>query len=128
MEIGGSVDVDNQSNSNTEGVLFANDIVLTYKLGQDGKYKLKMYNKFDNDVLLGNYSKQGVGFFVTQEFDSFEELFAKSRKAREERKKETEKRSGQPSTPNQAPPIPTPTPPVNKPNNEQNKKDELPQR
>lgn len=126
MEIGGSVDVDNQSGSNSEGILFANDIVLTYKLGKDGKYKLKMYNKFDNDVLLGNYSKQGVGFFVTQEFDSFEDLFAKSRKAREERRKAEKK---QPTTPNQAPPINnTPTPPADKPKDNELPNQNLPQK
>ncbi|MBL7787997.1 MAG: translocation/assembly module TamB domain-containing protein [Chitinophagales bacterium] len=82
FEIGGSVSANDQtgvSSSNNNSVQFANDITISYRLDDEGRMKLKVYNKIDNDVIFGTYYKQGAGFSWSRDFDSLEELRKKNK-------------------------------------------------
>lgn len=78
ISIGGNFDLGEQVGS-TDEVYIAGDFVVEYMLSPDGKYRLRIYNRFDDDIFTGEYNKTGISFFITQEFDTFKEWF-KSRK------------------------------------------------
>lgn len=77
VSVDGNFGVNNsptRSNSNS----FIGDVNVEYKLSQDGKFRLKGFNKSnDNSQIamgVGPYT-QGFGFFYREEFETFGELY-----------------------------------------------------
>ncbi len=65
-------------NSNTGTKNYIGDVNIEYKLSKDGRYKLKGFNRTNDNTQLittGGLYTQGVGFFFREEFDSFSELY-----------------------------------------------------
>jgi hypothetical protein len=76
----------NNPNTNTSGIV--GDINVEVKLTNDGRLRLKAFNRTNTVDLLDNTSPytQGVGIFYRKEFNSLKELFTNQRK--EQREKE----------------------------------------
>jgi hypothetical protein len=54
------------------------DVNIEYKLSDDGRYKLKGFNRTNDNTQLittGGLYTQGIGFFFREEFDTFNELY-----------------------------------------------------
>lgn len=70
----------NPSNSST-GLI--GDVVAEYKLSEDGKYRVKVFNQTNDNTqvtILGGPYTQGIGLFYREEFNTFKELMAYYRK------------------------------------------------
>lgn len=67
-----------QSTTNIVG-----DFNVEYMASKDGRFKLKAFNRSNNNTLINNINSnytQGVGVFYRQEFNSFRELFRRKNK------------------------------------------------
>jgi len=65
-------------NSNAGSRNYIGDVNIEYKLSKDGRYKLKGFNRTNDNTQLittGGLYTQGVGFFFREEFNSFNELY-----------------------------------------------------
>jgi hypothetical protein len=68
INISGSYDIENISNN----------FELDYKIGKRHNYRLKLFNRSDNNPIYNDkFSRQGIGIFLVQEFDKWKELFRK---------------------------------------------------
>jgi hypothetical protein len=59
------------------------DFNVEYMASKDGRFKLKAFNRSNNNTLINNINSnytQGVGVFYRQEFNSFKELFRRKNK------------------------------------------------
>lgn len=64
--------------SSTTNRNFIGDVNIEYKLSDDGRYKLKGFNRTNDNTQLittGGLYTQGIGFFYREEFDTWEELY-----------------------------------------------------
>ncbi len=90
IDIGGNVDVGNSSSANTEEFdAIISDFVVQYKITEDGRYYLKVFNKTERDAIEGTFKRAGLSFYLSEEFDNFADLkenFIQRRKARKKRK------------------------------------------
>lgn len=69
---------------------FIGDVNVEYKLSDDGRYKLKGFNRTNDNTQLittGGMYTQGIGFFFREEFDTWEELFKRYQKKLNKNKK-----------------------------------------
>ncbi len=78
--MGGSIkDLPNgqSSTSSQNASNFIGDVNVEVKLTDDGRWKLKAFNRSNQYDLLNNYSPytQGIGIFYRREFDTFKEIF-----------------------------------------------------
>jgi hypothetical protein len=58
------------------------DFNVEYMASKDGRFKLKAFNRSNNNTLINNINSnytQGVGVFYRQEFNSFKELFRRKK-------------------------------------------------
>jgi hypothetical protein len=58
------------------------DFNVEYMASKDGRFKLKAFNRSNNNTLINNINSnytQGVGLFYRQEFNSFKDLFKKKK-------------------------------------------------
>ncbi len=65
-------------NNNAGSRNYIGDVNIEYKLSNDGRYRLKGFNRTNDNTQLittGGLYTQGVGFFFREEFNSFEELY-----------------------------------------------------
>ena len=67
----------NSQSSNQNASTFIGDVNVEVKLTDDGRFKLKAFNRSNQYDLLNNYSPytQGIGMFYRREFDNIKELF-----------------------------------------------------
>ena len=81
ISVDGNIGVNSNRNQGT-GTLIG-DVNIDYKLSDDGRYRLKGFNR-TNDVtqlaVAGGPYTQGIGFFYRREFESMNQLFSKWRK------------------------------------------------
>ena len=78
VNVGGNFNVGNDQVTGTEtdnNVLFAADFELEYKVTEDGKLRLRFFNKADYDIFNDPYNKTGAAIFWTHEFERFVDLF-----------------------------------------------------
>jgi hypothetical protein len=77
VTIDGNFGVNNNStNRNSNGLI--GDVNIDYKLSADGKFRLKGFNKSNDNTqatLAGGYYTQGVGFFYRLEFETLASLY-----------------------------------------------------
>ncbi len=68
-------------NENTSSIV--GDVNIEYKITPEGRFRLKTFNRANNNNLLDNITSQytqGVGVFYRKDFDSFGELFRRKSK------------------------------------------------
>lgn len=77
ITIDGNFGVQNQQQtSNTTAGQLVGDVNVEYKVTNDGKVRLRAFNRSNDNTLLNTAAPftQGVGVFYREDFDSFEEL------------------------------------------------------
>jgi len=74
-----------QNNSQTQNTIIG-DFNAEYKVSQDGRIRLKAFNRTNNNTLLTNNSPytQGVGIFYRVDFDHFSDLWKKKKTKKKE--------------------------------------------
>lgn len=76
--VGGNLRTENQTTDNSKlNNNFVGDINVEVKLTDDGRFRLKAFNRSNNNDFNNNLSPytQGVGFFYRRDFDNIKELF-----------------------------------------------------
>lgn len=70
------------------------DISIEYKLSRDGRYRLRVYQRNDNQtVIQGQYTETGVAFMLVMDYDEFREILQRSkRESRKERLRDEKKK------------------------------------
>jgi len=86
LTIDGNLGVNN-NNQNTNSIV--GDVNIDYKLTDDGKVRIKAFNRANDNNLNYTYGPytQGVGIFYREEFDSFKELYERYKKTVNNRNK-----------------------------------------
>jgi len=81
VQVGGSLNLEGEGTAQNNYGDLAGDILIEYKLTEDGRYKLKGFrqNEFD-EIFEGQIMETGAGIVYTRDFDKWEELFRKVRK------------------------------------------------
>lgn len=66
----------NQQNASS----LVGDISIEYKLSRDGRYRLRVYQRNDNQtVIQGQYVETGVAFMLVMDYDEFREILQRSK-------------------------------------------------
>ncbi len=80
VTVGSSVPVEG-SNQNTSGL--TGNVTIEYKITRDGRYRLKIYRRNDNQTIVdGEVIETGVGFTLVMDYNEFREIFEKSKRRR----------------------------------------------
>ena len=79
ISIDGNLGLSDNNKNTTSGVV--GDFNAEVKVSKDGRFRFKVFNKSINNLLTDYNSPytQGIGILYRKEFDSFEELFKKSK-------------------------------------------------
>lgn len=87
--IDGNIDVSGSNASSQKTSSIVGDINVEYKLTQDGRFRVKAFNRSNDLSLFNDYSPytQGVGVFYRKEFNNMEELFKRSGSAKQKKAK-----------------------------------------
>jgi hypothetical protein len=75
ISVDGNFGVNSNPNSNSSGLI--GDVVVEYKLSEDGRYRMKVFNQTNDNTqvtILGGPYTQGIGVFYREEFNTFKEL------------------------------------------------------
>jgi hypothetical protein len=89
LSIDGSVS-NNTNTTNTQNTsTIVGDVNIEYKITDDGKVRVKAYNKTNDNIILNPNATytQGVGVFYREEFDSLAELYRKYQEKTKNKKK-----------------------------------------
>jgi translocation and assembly module TamB len=80
VQVGGSVDVEGErTRQNNLGDL-AGDILVEYKLTEDGRYRLRGFRQNEYEgIIEGQLTETGAGIMYTKDFDRWRDLFKKNR-------------------------------------------------
>ncbi|MHA4843429.1 translocation/assembly module TamB domain-containing protein [Flavitalea antarctica] len=69
------------STENSSGL--TGNVAIDYKITRDGRYRLKIYRRNDNQSIIdGDVLETGVGFTLVMDYNEFKEIFQKSRRDR----------------------------------------------
>ncbi|HVI49301.1 MAG TPA: translocation/assembly module TamB domain-containing protein [Chitinophaga sp.] len=69
----------NQQNTSS----LVGDISVDYKLTRDGRYKIRVYQRNDNQTVIeGQLIETGVAFMLVMDYDEFREIFQRSKRDR----------------------------------------------
>ncbi|MEO8150666.1 MAG: translocation/assembly module TamB domain-containing protein [Bacteroidia bacterium] len=84
VKLSGMVGYADNTSTNTNAANVVGDFYVEVDVSKDGRFKVKAFNKSNNNTLLTNtydaaYT-QGVGWFYRQEFDKFGDLFKRKQK------------------------------------------------
>ena len=88
---------DNRLDNREQGSNYTGEWIVEYTLTEDGRYKLKMYNRStfgNNNIMQTTANSTGVSFSQTQNFNSLKDLFKRKKKKERSfgaKKKEQEK-------------------------------------
>ncbi|RBL93481.1 translocation/assembly module TamB domain-containing protein [Chitinophaga flava] len=78
----------NQQNASS----LVGDISIEYKLSRDGRYRLRVYQRNDNQtVIQGQYTETGVAFMLVMDYDEFREIFQRSKRENKQQRLRDEK-------------------------------------
>jgi len=75
ITVDGNFGVNSNPNNSSSGLI--GDVVAEYKLSEDGKYRVKVFNQTNDNTqvtILGGPYTQGIGLFYREEFNTFKEL------------------------------------------------------
>ncbi|MET0298139.1 MAG: translocation/assembly module TamB domain-containing protein, partial [Flavitalea sp.] len=86
VTVGSSVPVEG-SNQNTSGL--TGNVTVEYKITRDGRYRLKIYRRNDNQTIVdGEVLETGVGFTLVMDYNEFKEILQRSKKDRAEARRQ----------------------------------------
>ncbi|MEO8087576.1 MAG: translocation/assembly module TamB domain-containing protein, partial [Bacteroidota bacterium] len=78
VQVGGSVDVEGERTRQNNASELTGDILVEYKLTEDGRYRLKGFRQTEYEgVVEGQLTETGAGILYTRDFDKWNELFKK---------------------------------------------------
>jgi hypothetical protein len=81
VTVGKNFGLEGQDAASRSSSSFMPDISIGYKLTKDGRYLLKAYRRNQFEVVLDGYVVEtGVGFVVTMDYETFNELFRRNKK------------------------------------------------
>jgi len=92
--IDGNIGTPLESSKSSSSSNIVGDVNIEYKLPPDGKFRLKAYNKSNQDDLLKDvYSPytQGLGIFYRKNFDKLKDLFVKKKQDEDKAKQKDDK-------------------------------------
>ncbi|HQQ94218.1 MAG TPA: translocation/assembly module TamB domain-containing protein [Bacteroidia bacterium] len=81
INVDGNFGVNNNPNNKSTGLI--GDITVEYKLSDDGKYRVKVFNETNDNTqvtIMGGPYTQGIGLFYREEFNTFRELMKSYRR------------------------------------------------
>ncbi|WP_452228469.1 translocation/assembly module TamB domain-containing protein [Lacinutrix sp. MEBiC02404] len=94
VEVGSGVDIQENSQNAGETTPLVGTVNIQYLFDDNGRWRLKAYRKNDfQNVIDGQIILTGISLIFNQEFNKFEELFAKTVKEEVAKIKEEEKQS-----------------------------------
>jgi len=84
VQVGSSVDVDGNSTQQSNSQNLTGDVVVEYKITDDGRYRFKAFreNQFEG-IIDGMLYKTGIGILYSRDFDLFSELLSSPKKEEE---------------------------------------------
>ncbi|NNM15779.1 MAG: translocation/assembly module TamB, partial [Bacteroidia bacterium] len=85
--LNGNFDVTGQENTND----IVGDFELEVLLGKEGRFRVKAFNKANNNTLLDNFESdytQGIGLFYRKEFNKLSEAFKSNKKIKAQQNKQ----------------------------------------
>ncbi|GAB4486552.1 MAG: translocation/assembly module TamB domain-containing protein [Raineya sp.] len=74
---------DNRLDNRQQGSNYTGEWIVEYTLTEDGRYKLKMYNRStlgNNNIMQTTANSTGISFSQTHNFNSFKDLFKRKKK------------------------------------------------
>ena len=78
VQVGGSVDVEGERTKQNNLSDLTGDILIEYKLTEDGRYRLKGFRRNEYEgIIEGQLTETGAGVLYTRDFDRWKELFKK---------------------------------------------------
>jgi len=85
LEIGGSLAVEENNNSESENSMAVNDLagdfLAEYNLSRDGTYRIQAFNKTEfEDEIDGEVTKTGISLIFNKDFESIRDLFKVNKK------------------------------------------------
>ncbi|WP_153796147.1 translocation/assembly module TamB domain-containing protein [Foetidibacter luteolus] len=88
VSVGSNFELEGPRNSNQQASNIAGDVAVDYQLSRDGRYMIRGYrkNKYEG-VVEGQVIETGLSFIFTLDYDQFRELFNKTKKKKEKKKK-----------------------------------------
>jgi hypothetical protein len=83
VNVGGNVDWGDSNNPGqpNQGAFLAGDLVLEYVLTKDKRFKVRFYQRSDQNFDGGRRNKTGLGFSYRREFDNFGDFVSNMKKA-----------------------------------------------
>ena len=90
VTVGSNFEIEGPQNSNQQASNIAGNVVIDYRLSEDGRYMLRAYRKNDYQGVIDGYIVEtGIGFIITVDYNQFRDIFKKNRTP-EQRKKDRE--------------------------------------
>jgi hypothetical protein len=78
VNVGGNVDVEGEKAKQNNASNIAGNVIIEYKLTDDGRYKLRGFRKNDyENAIEGEIIKTGFGIMYTRNYNKFKQLFSK---------------------------------------------------
>jgi hypothetical protein len=80
VQVGGSLDVEGERTRQNNLSDITGDILIEYKLTDDGRYKLKAFRQNEYEgIIEGTLTETGAGVLYTRDFDRWRDLFTKNK-------------------------------------------------
>ncbi|MGV3766465.1 MAG: translocation/assembly module TamB domain-containing protein [Chitinophagaceae bacterium] len=87
VTVGSSIGVEGAQNASN----LAGDISIEYKLSRDGRYRVKLYRRNNDDVVIqGQFVETGVSFILFMDYNHFREILQRSRQEKIIRRRDEE--------------------------------------
>jgi len=82
LGVGGGLKTESNNQSTKTASNIVGDVNLEYKITEDGRFRLKVFNRSNTNEFMNTISPytQGLGFFYRREFDNIKELFSNPKK------------------------------------------------
>lgn len=78
VKVSGNVNIEGQKQQDVSD--YVGDLILEYKLTDDGRLRIQGFRKSDYDLLSGEIIETGAGIIFVRDYNAFRELFRKSEK------------------------------------------------
>ena len=87
VTVGSNFEIEGPQNSNQQASNIAGNVVIDYRLSEDGRYMLRAYRKNDYQGVIDGYIVEtGIGFIITVDYNQFRDIFKKNRTPEQRRK------------------------------------------
>ena len=76
MKFGSVWDIQDNDN-NASNKTYKNDFSVEYSITEDGRYKVKVFNKDDRDIDGSDITRNGISIMYSKDFNRYKYLFNK---------------------------------------------------